>query len=159
MFKRDVRKYSNFNEYIEKLTILNKAENFLDSVESLFQIQIAEDATKFILSLEGSLETEVIKDDHIIEYDPDDNILETNSQYEESLDISVADEGPPKKFSTNDDISAEQLQWIHEEVARSEFVKGKKTLYKCSICETSLSTSASLVRHLRDLHILASTLR
>lgn len=155
MFKRDAKKYTNFSDYLAKLTILNKAENFIDSLETSFQVYIEEDATKFILSLESPQDNEV-HNHHIIEYDPDDNIFETNSQYDDSLDISVADEST-KKFSTNDDINEEQLQWIHDEVKRSEYVKGKKTLYKCSICEVSLSTSASLVRHLRDLHFLVDT--
>lgn len=154
MFKRDVKKYSNFNDYIAKLSILHKAETFIDFLENLSSIVVEEDQTRFTISL-GS---EAIKDDQIIEYDPDENLLETTSQYEDSLDISVAEELPKKSTnSTNDDITTEQLQWIHEEVKRSEIMKGKRVLYKCSICETSLSTSASLVRHLRDLHILADT--
>lgn len=50
-FKRDAKKYADFRRHIEKLEVLSKAELFLDSLDTLDEIQFAQEDDKFVISL------------------------------------------------------------------------------------------------------------
>lgn len=152
MFKRDVKKYNNFNDYKNKLEILNKVEIFLNNCEIDSNFVIDEDAARitirndYDLNHENYTEDSQDNDQIIIEYDPNED--------EEISEVAIESVIKAKKNNTNDDLSDDQLQWIHEEIRKSEIAKGKKVFFRCSICGRTLSTSASLMRHLRDIHLL-----
>ncbi|KAL7044071.1 hypothetical protein ACKWTF_001762 [Chironomus riparius] len=52
------------------------------------------------------------------------------------------------------DLDKDQIEWIREQVINSDFIKGRKKVFKCPQCQVVLCTQASLIRHLRDLHLL-----
>lgn len=59
-----------------------------------------------------------------------------------------------RRLNTLNDLQQDQIDWIREKVSNSEVKKGRRKSYKCTECDVILSTQASLVRHLRDLHVL-----
>jgi len=189
LFKRDVKKYSNFLNYITLLEVLSKLEKFLGCFEDISTLSISEDSTKWCIQLENA--TELPKEAEIIIYDPEevvgevtcnDSMIRDDVSLGESITTSPAKENDflsqeinneqikldfhpteseldvskPKKrkLNTLNDLDKAQVEWIREQVSNSGFLKGKKRLFKCPQCQVVLCTQASLIRHLRDLHIL-----
>ena len=160
-FKRDTKKYSNFREHLNRLEILSKVETFLEEAESLEGIKIIEDSSKLTISLlNGLIDEENIAQDEKIEvlvgcedeyfecnFDNSfqERELEQDSQYTNNKSIY---------YETNDDLNEEELEWIKGEIKSSEIKKGSQSLFKCSVCNVTISTPDSLFRHLRDVHIV-----
>lgn len=76
---------------------------------------------------------------------------------EEHLQLELPDEPrirKKRKLNTLNDLDESQINWIREQVAAGEYMKGRKKAFKCQICDCQLSHQASLTRHLRDVHVL-----
>lgn len=91
--------------------------------------------------------------------DEDIQMLEEGEEECSEMDIyeSKIEDFPKakrRKLNTLEDLKTDQIEWIKQQASQSVILKGKKKSYKCSLCEVILSTQASLVRHLRDIHLL-----
>lgn len=60
------------------------------------------------------------------------------------------------KTNTNEDLTVEQVEWIRQQVKKSEMTAKGKRVYRCQICGKVLQIVGSLKKHLRDTHILKS---
>lgn len=158
-FKRDTKKYNTFREHLEKLEILSKAEAFLDEAGNLEGVKVTQDNYKLTISLPNDLiaEENIAQDLEVLVDYKDDLMFECNFEDTQTEDLEVDQEPQAKNssyYKTNKDVTAEELEWIKSAVSSSEIKRGQRSFYKCSVCSVVLSTSASLLRHLRDVHVL-----
>lgn len=78
---------------------------------------------------------------------------------EEHLQLELPEPDEPRarkkrKLNTLNDLDEGQINWIREQVTAGEYMKGRKKVFKCQVCDCQLSHQASLTRHLRDVHVL-----
>lgn len=139
------------------MKVLSKVEEFLDAAESLTDLHILQDNNSFTISLETEVLVEELKihpeeeheDAELINYDCQE--LEESHFDDEATD---SDQECLTSKNTNEILQTSQLEWIKDEMKSSEVKKGRRTMFKCSICFTMLTTASSLSRHLRDVHII-----
>jgi hypothetical protein len=117
MFKRDVKKYSDFKKYIDKLDLLVKLEHFLDTQEDTFQLKITQDSTKWSVAFEQN-------EDEMVEFDGDDIIEDTANETVEIQIDSTQDESivsqskfepssfKKRKLNKINDLKQDQIVWI-----------------------------------------------
>lgn len=58
------------------------------------------------------------------------------------------------KWNTNSSLTEEQKSWIWEDAQNSERNEGGSTVWRCSICSSSMKSSWVLRKHIRDVHII-----
>jgi uncharacterized C2H2 Zn-finger protein len=61
------------------------------------------------------------------------------------------------RWNTNSSLTEEQKVWIWEDARKSEVKENGKTIWKCSVCSSYLSSFWVLRKHLRDVHIIKPT--
>lgn len=222
MFKRDVKKYSDFQTYIKRLKLLSEVDAILSQCTDLSSYSIHQSNETIIVSkeeiIDGLMPSQMIQDEMcpndkndadeesemvVVEEEEVSQVIEEeyidetdiqeqfgisyeNQTQQETVELTSAEEivfseaaavssiekeewsenssqSSPKrkkkyvyKVNTNDDLTEQQLQWIREQVRKSEIQVGGKRMYRCQICGQQLRISGSLKKHLRDSHLLKS---
>lgn len=119
------------SEHSFRFHLRSKHLNEFSKAEVEFAVEIAEPSDKFYLE-------EVMVEEHL------------------------EDEGPvPKKrkLNTLEDLTEEQIAWLRKNVAAGEMIEDNVKIFKCVICNQVLSTQASLIRHVRDVHVMKNSER